>query len=163
MYCNNCGANNNDNATNCSSCGAPLGNQNQGQMTGGNQGGPGQFGSFGIAPKNIATCVILSIVTCGIYAIIWFIGLTDDSNRVSNEAGATSGGMAFVLTLVTCGIYSIYWIYKRGVIIDNYYASKNMPRPNNAVIYLVLTLFGLGIVSYCLLQSELNKIANGQI
>ena len=31
---------------------------------------------------------------------------------------------------------------------------------DNSVIYLLLGLFGLGIVNYCLIQNDLNKFAN---
>lgn len=33
---------------------------------------------------------------------------------------------------------------------------------DNSVIYLVLGLFGLGIVNYCIMQSDLNKLATAQ-
>ena len=155
MFCNNCGTNNDDNATNCSSCGAPLG--------GGQAPMAPMGGNRGITERNIATCIILSIVTLGIYGIIWMIYLNDDSNRLQNDPNAQSGGMVVLLTIVTCGIYGIYWMYKRGEIIDNYYASKGSVKPNNAVVYLLLSLFGLSIVSSALLQSELNKVARGEI
>ena len=58
-----------------------------------------------IQQRNIAVCIILSIVTCGIYGIYWFIVLSNDTNTVSNAENATSGGVAFVLSLITCNIY----------------------------------------------------------
>ena len=57
-----------------------------------------------IQQRNIAVCIILSIVTCGIYGIYWFIVLSNDTNTVSNAENATSGGVAFVLSLITCNI-----------------------------------------------------------
>lgn len=36
-----------------------------------------------IQQRNIAVCIILSIVTCGIYGIYWFIVLSNDTNTVS--------------------------------------------------------------------------------
>ena len=54
-----------------------------------------------IQQRNIAVCIILSIVTCGIYGIYWFIVLSNDTNTVSNAENATSGGVAFVLSLTT--------------------------------------------------------------
>ena len=53
-----------------------------------------------IQQRNIAVCIILSIVTCGIYGIYWFIVLSNDTNTVSNAENATSGGVAFVLSLI---------------------------------------------------------------
>lgn len=103
--------------------------------------------------KNIALCIVLSIVTCGIYGIVWFISLNDDVNRVSNEPNPTSGGIAFLLTLVTCGIYGFYWAYKQGEKLDR--AENN--NSSSGVLYIVLTFFGLGIVAYALMQDRLNK------
>ena len=37
-----------------------------------------------------------------------------------------------------------------------------MPISDNGTLYLLLTIFGLGIVNYCLLQSDLNKFSNQQ-
>lgn len=67
--------------------------------------------------RNIALCIILSLVTCGIYGLYWFVCLTDDTNTISGEPG-TSGVVALVLTIVTCGIYGLYWAYKCGERID---------------------------------------------
>jgi hypothetical protein len=38
-------------------------------------------------------------------------------------------------------------------------AAKGIPHKDNSVLYLVLGLVGLGIVNYCMMQSDLNKIA----
>lgn len=64
--------------------------------------------------RNIAVAIVLTIVTCGIYGIYWFIVLTDDTRLASGDQQAPSGGIAFLLTLITCGIYGIYWAYKMG-------------------------------------------------
>lgn len=111
-----------------------------------------------VKEKNIATCVILSIVTCGIYGIIWFVALQDDVNTLTGDF-KTSGGMAFLLTLVTCGIYGIWWMYNQGSRIDSIKESRGIPAGNNGILYLILSILGLGIVSYCLMQNELNQLA----
>lgn len=111
-----------------------------------------------IQQKNIALCVILSMCTCGIYGIIWFISLTDDTNQLSGDF-RTSGGMAFLLTLVTCGLYSLYWMYRQGEKIDYVKQSRGLPYGNSALLYLILSILGLGIVSYCLMQNEINQLS----
>lgn len=111
-----------------------------------------------VKEKNIATCVILSLVTCGIYGIIWFVALQDDVNNLTGDF-KTSGGMAFLLTLVTCGIYGIWWMYNQGSRIDSIKESRGIPAGNNGILYLILSILGLGIVSYCLMQNELNQLA----
>lgn len=111
-----------------------------------------------VQQKNIALCIILSLVTCGIYSIYWFVTLTDDTNTISGEPG-TTGIMAFVLTLVTCGIYGLYWAYKCGEKIDKAHQDRGEAASNGGILYLVLYIFG-GIIAYALIQNEVNKFAN---
>ena len=113
-----------------------------------------------IKKRDIAMCIVLSIITCGIYGIYWMISLVDDLNVASGRVGDTSGGMVFLLTLVTCGIYGIYWAYKAGEKIA-YVKQRNTGEQDSSssVLYLVLSLVGFSIVVYALIQSELNKVA----
>ena len=113
----------------------------------------------GVQIRSIATCIILSIITCGIYAIIWFINLTDDTNRLSQEPSPTTGGTAFLLTIITCGIYSLYWAYKQGERLERVRASRGLAPGSLPVLYLVLSVFGLNIVAYALMQNEINTLA----
>lgn len=110
-----------------------------------------------IQRREIAVCIILSIVTCGIYGIYWFICLTDDTNYIAGRQD-TSGGMAFLFTLLTCGIYSLYWMYKQGEKLDNVKTAHGMPSSNSGILYLILAVFGLSIVSYALMQDSINKM-----
>ena len=110
-----------------------------------------------VQERNIALCIILSLVTCGIYGLCWFVCLTDDTNAAANEEG-TSGVLALVLTIVTCGIYGLYWAYKRGELLDKAKVNRGMPASNGGVLYLILYIFG-GIIAYALIQNELNKLA----
>lgn len=113
-----------------------------------------------VQQKNIALCIILSLVTCGIYGIYWFVTLTDDTNTISGEQG-TSGVVAFLLTLVTCGIYGLYWAYKCGEKIDAAHQNRGEATSNGGVLYLILYIFG-GIIAYALIQNEVNKFADAQ-
>lgn len=103
--------------------------------------------------RNIATCIILYFVTCGFYYYYWFIMLTDDSNEVSGMPTAT-GGTALLFWIISCGIYYFYWLYKLGEKLDAAVGDGG----NRSVLYLVLGLFGFGIVSFCLAQNELNQL-----
>lgn len=111
-----------------------------------------------IKERNIVTCIILSIVTCGIYGLYWFITLTDDASRANDDPTFT-GVKAFVFTILTCGIYSIYWNYKIGKEMYEANQKRGIQTSDNSVLYLVLGIFGFGIVTYCLVQNELNVIA----
>ena len=84
--------------------------------------------------------------------------MTDDAAYV-NDDHEFSGGKAFLFTLITCGIYSFYWHYKMGKELYEAKIKKGMPASDNAVLYIVLAVLGLGIVNYCLIQSDLNDLA----
>lgn len=114
-----------------------------------------------VAKRNIAVAIILSIVTCGIYGLYWFVVLTDDLKNVSNDVQGASGGVALLLTIVTCNIYGIYWAYKQGERMDNAKAMRGMPGGGSSnILFLVLQLFGLGLVNYIIMQDTLNKISD---
>ncbi|MEE0776495.1 MAG: DUF4234 domain-containing protein [Bacillota bacterium] len=108
--------------------------------------------------RSIPLSIILTIVTCGIYGIYWFICLTNEINNASGEGG-TSGGVCFLLTIVTCGIYGLYWAYvtgqKLGAALNKRDVKFDEAMP---IVYLVLCVFGFSIVTYALMQYELNKI-----
>lgn len=110
-----------------------------------------------VKERNIVMCIILSFVTCGIYAIYWEVCLQDDSNALVNDF-KTSGVMVVVLTIVTCGIYAIYWAYKMGEKLDAAKQSRGIPASNSGILYVILYLFTGGIVAYALMQNEINKL-----
>lgn len=172
MFCKQCGSPNNDAAKFCLNCGAPLQQDNADGY--GSQFGAGSGGTSASAPvyvnggaaiieRNLATQIVLSLVTCGIYGLYWLYTLTEDTNRISGDPNAVNGGTTILYSLVTCGIYTYFWMYKRGEIIDNYKMQRGYPSGSLGVLYLVLTFCGLGIVSYALMQNEINKIALGQM
>ncbi len=114
-----------------------------------------------IQKRGIGLSILLTIVTCGIYGIFWFISLTDDIKRVSGDESLPSGGMAFLLTIVTCGIYGFYWAYKMGKALQEIQTRANIAAvSDNSVLYLILQIFGLGIVNYALMQNSLNVVAD---
>lgn len=143
-YCTRCGAVCEDNDAFCKECGSPL-----------PQGSPNYMPPKypGIIPRSIPLCILFSFITCGIYAIYWMIKMNDEINIIAGEPYATSGVMVFLLSIVTCGIYGYYWMYKMGERSDRIKGANG----NSGLLYLLLALFGLGIVSYCLIQDTINK------
>lgn len=109
--------------------------------------------------RDIAVSIILSIVTCGIYFIYWFIVITDDINQASEEP-FTSGGIAFLLTFITCGIYGIFWAYKMGQFIGIAKQKRGIQTGGTdmSIVYLLLQIFGFSIIAVALMQNELNSM-----
>lgn len=109
--------------------------------------------------KNIALCIILSLVTCGIYGWYWLFCMAEDLNSLSRRGNETSGGLVVVFNILTCGIYGIYWAYKSGELLDQLRMNRGVVQGHLGIVYCVLSLLKLEIVSFALIQSELNEYA----
>ena len=152
-YCSNCGKEVKGETNYCPNCGSSL-----------QENAPKPKKPSGSIPhlekREIVTCVILSIVTCGIYGIIWLVNIINDINALAKDDKSNqSAGTVILLIIVTCGIYGYFYFYQAGKRLFNAGEMYNVPISDNSVLYLVLEIFGLGIVSYCLIQSDLNKFA----
>ena len=113
-----------------------------------------------IRNRSIPMIIILSIVTCGIYYLIW---LYQTESELNNTLGDTkdSPGLELLLVIVTCGLYSIYWFYK--------YCKKTaelsermqvLPADDNSLPCLLLCIFGFGVISMAILQYQINRLAD---
>lgn len=110
--------------------------------------------------RSIALSIILSIITCGIYGLFWYAFMTNDANKVSGEYDSTSGGLTILYSLLTCGLYKIYWSYKVGKQLYNAGSNYGKDISDNSILYLILSLFGLSIISDALIQNDLNSFSN---
>ena len=108
---------------------------------------------YQIQPRNIALCIIFSIITLGIYGIYWMIKINDEVNMLAGEPYATTGGMVFLFSLITCGIYGLYWQFKMGERCDKIRGVNG----SSNVLYLILGILGFSIISMCLMQDTVNK------
>lgn len=106
-----------------------------------------------VAPRSIALSIILSFVTFGIYMLYWQYKLNDEVNDMAEDPAALGGGMVVILSIITFGIYNLYWFYKMGQKCDYIRQQDSY----SSILYLVLGVFGLGIVSFALIQDSINK------
>lgn len=69
-----------------------------------------------IKQRNYLVMVLLSIITCGIYGIIFWYQYTEDLNTVCNGDGKETQNYIIVILLnfITCGIYGLIWMYGIG-------------------------------------------------
>ena len=106
--------------------------------------------------RNVFLCLLFSVLTGGIYFLYWFICLTNETNRLSRFKTA-GGGLALLFSILTLGIYMFYWFYMLGK-----KAGDIDKDSSSGALYLILSLFGLGFISYILAQSALNRYADRQ-
>ena len=103
--------------------------------------------------RNIGTAILLSIITCGFYALYWMYKITQEITEYNNEnANPTT---ELLLSMFTCGIYYLYWNYKMGKRIAQARSSSS----DDSMLYLILAFFGLGIVSLAIMQNNMNNMA----
>ena len=109
-----------------------------------------------IKSRNVVTAIILSLVTCGIYGIYWAICLAREAVSVkdANDSGVLE--IVLMLFLPFVGFYMAEKKFAEGC------AEKGIEHKDNSVLYLVLGLVGLGIVNFCMMQSDLNKLATAE-
>ena len=180
--CPACGEPNRDDALFCSACGARFPQQDQGAADPGAAPGPepwnpnyqapdpqpgydgqpnygGPYHGAGaypppVEPRSVAICLILSLVTCGIYMLYWMYKVNDELNLLAGNPNGTSGGMVLVFDILTCGIYGIYWNYKMGQNVSRLTGDNFSP-----IVMLLLALFQCSFISLALMQDTINKYA----
>mgnify|MGYP002152332915 CR=1 FL=1 len=105
--------------------------------------------------QSIAKNIILSIITLGVYFYIWIYRINVKMKELSDNQ--TNPGTSLVLYMFI-PFYSIYWAYKKGQQFNEYYLTYNKKTSDYAAVYLLLAIFGLGIIAIALMQSEINTI-----
>ncbi len=110
-----------------------------------------------IEERNIVVYLLLTLITCGIFGIYWMVVILKDIATTSGED--INPWMVILLSIITCGIYGIYFSYQMGKYMVKAGENYNVKIEDNSILYLILTIFGFGIVTYCLVQNDLNTIA----
>lgn len=111
---------------------------------------------------NIAVGIILTIVTCGIFAIIWQYKQINALNQLYGRK-EFDFMLWFALTIVTCGLFGIYYEYKMADGINEMKEQRGLRVDTNfPIVCLLLTLLGFYIVSMALQQNEFNTMAGQQ-
>ena len=115
-----------------------------------------------VKEKSIGLCVVLSIVTCGIYGIYWLYTIAHDLNDLcesQNQEKGAEPGLVVVLSIVTCGIYLLYYLWKAGKMVSSLTRSNGHHPSDDSIVLMVLSILQLSLVSYCILQSHINGFA----
>ena len=106
-----------------------------------------------IKKRNIAVCILLTLITCGIYGIYWIIMLAKEGVSVKDPADNAVLEIVLMLFLPFLGLFFTEKKFAEGC------AAQGINHKDNSVLYLILSLFGLGIVGLCMLQNDLNQLA----
>ena len=108
-----------------------------------------------INKRSIGICILLPIITCGIYGIYWMYLLVKNTRSIQKNTDKCTGEM---LCLIFVPFYSLYWWYTRGEKVRQGFAEHDYNATGGGVVYLVLAIFGLSIVSMAIMQSDFNSL-----
>lgn len=104
---------------------------------------------------DLAMHVILLLVTCGIWQLIWIYKVTKYLNNCPQEEYRNPTNKLLLCMFIP--FYYIYWTYKSAQRVDKMSASRGIPC-DIASLCLILSIF-IGIVPPILIQMKLNALA----
>ena len=94
--------------------------------------------------RSLLLWLVLCIVTCGIYGLIFIYELSRDVNIACEGDGEETPGLLVyvLLSLVTCGIYSFIWYYKLAERLAKNCYRYGHPTNDNGVAVLLWMILG---------------------
>lgn len=112
---------------------------------------------IGFARRNVGSCVILTILTCGIFGIVWLTKLCKDLNRLHGDENPVG---AEVLMFLFVPFYSIYWGYTKGKQMYEDSKKRGGNLTDRKYVYLVMNLMFMQLFTLGFIQTQLNGYQN---
>lgn len=106
--------------------------------------------------RDILATVILTIVTCGLYGLYLQYRIGSEINR-HHPKSQLNPGLDLVLLFLTCGLWGWYVMYKYPREVEEMVRSEGGTPGDITLPCLLFAFFGLHLVSFMVLQGELNK------
>jgi hypothetical protein len=106
--------------------------------------------------REIVMTLVLILVTCGFYGLYLLYQMGSEINRHSRR-NELNPGLDLVLIFLTCGFWGWYVMYRYPKALQDLIMEEGGPTTDLVLPCLIFALFGMHIVSYLILQGELNK------
>jgi hypothetical protein len=102
--------------------------------------------------RNVVTVIVLSIVTLGIYGVIWQY---KSFKEMKDFSGAGIGGVAGLLLAIFVGIVNVFLLPSE---VGNLYATGGQPKPVSGLtgFWVLIPLLG-GFIWVAKVQGALNR------
>lgn len=94
--------------------------------------------------RSVIAVILLSIVTFGIYALVWMVKTKNEMNKLGADIPTA--------WLLIVPVVSIYWTWKfaGGV--------EHVTRGKQSQVISFILMFVLGLIGMAIIQAELNKV-----
>lgn len=109
--------------------------------------------------RSVLLYLLLSILTCGIFDIIWYYMVAADVNKLCVRKGRQPLAdpiLVLVFSLLTCGIYSVYFFWKAGTTV---YELSDRRLTDNSVVLAILG-WVLQPAALAVLQDQINTLVD---
>lgn len=100
--------------------------------------------------------VVLAIVTFGVYIYVWIYKTVVLLNEKLQNQQSNSPAAQLLLCMFV-PFYMLYWVYKNCKRIEEYNQKIGTGVNDLSFVGLLLSIFGLGIIAYALMQDQINK------
>lgn len=109
---------------------------------------------IGFERRNVGSCVILTILTLGIFGIIWLTKICKDLNRLHGDENPVG---AEVLLCLLVPFYSVYWAYTKGKQMYEDSKKRGGNLTDRKVVYLIMNLLCMQLFTLGFIQTQLNS------
>lgn len=106
--------------------------------------------------RDILATVLLTIVTCGFYGMYLQYKMGSEINR-HHPKSQLNPGLDLLLLFLTCGLWGWYVMYRYPREVEEMIRSEGGTPGDITIPCLLFAFFGLHLVSFMVLQGELNK------
>jgi len=107
--------------------------------------------------RSMAICLLLSILSLGLFNIYWAYTVTYEVKEVLDEENLNPIVEAFG-AILTLGLYLVYWVYKYEKYIVKISKEEGIPCKDYGLILSLLSAFFLFPISMIIMQKQLNNI-----
>lgn len=106
--------------------------------------------------RSVATVVILSIVTCGIYGLYWYwVSMNELYNAGRKSIGDLPPVVQFILMFFYVG--GVFFAINANDNINEVKMRNGMPAADNKILWIILSLV-FPIAMIALVQNEMNSL-----
>ena len=103
--------------------------------------------------RNIALDIVLTIFTCLLFNLyVQYRQMKAVNAMIKEEKYLFAPWLG--LTIITCGLYHLYHEYRKSSDIARVVPGVN---PNEPVIFILISLFGLSIIADAIQQTHINR------
>ncbi|HCO28346.1 MAG TPA: hypothetical protein DIT54_02670 [Lachnospiraceae bacterium] len=115
--------------------------------------------------RKLLPFLLLTIITCGIYGIVYFTSITNDLNLIASKRDGKKTMhyclMALLITPITCGIFQLVWFHKFSNRIGEEAKARGINIEFNATTYWLWgVLGGIIVVGPFIYMNKLFQVMN---